>query len=217
MRLRDLQIGTCLLGNQLAAEVNKDSWCVSCHYLSKLPRFDAGNIAKVFVELVSKDVPYYKQVGPALGVYWIQREFDFGAYIQQNNRSRKEVLLEALHAGILEVANELHWEISPFEDAYRAIIADGFLYHGYWKSPKWNRSRSVRGQVYFCFDIDCLSLYGVALDKCGVEIKREILTEFPRAIDSDFYDALHKYGWVNDSTFYLQGKPFWHRWEVRLL
>ncbi len=124
------------------------------------------------------------------------------------------MLLDHLHGGLLEIAEELNWPKEPFENAYQAVLADNILYSEFWKTPKWNRTRTLRGQVHFCFDIDRLEFNAVAFDKTGAEVARKHLVTFPRAIDSDHYDTLIKYGWKDDHTFFLEGRPAWHHWEV---
>ncbi len=215
MRLRDLQIGTHsdVLGIR---ELNKDSWCISSHYLSKFRGFETGKIGKAYVALVAEIPKRIGKYDPAGGLYRVYRTFDFESYLTLAPQAKKVTLLKELHAGLLEIAEKSGWPSEPFEEAYQAVLADNLLYREFWKKPKWNKSRSMRGQVHFCFDIDRLDFHAVAFDKAGEEIARRLLVSFPRAIDMDHYDTLDKYGWLDNNTFYLESKQGWMRWAVEL-
>ncbi len=217
MRLRDLSVGVYGCDDpNIRKIVNKDGWCISSHYLSKLAPVDTGEICKACVNLVSEIPPSIGKFDPMLDVYCVNRTFDFKWYLALDPQAKKEALMQELHAGLLEIAEKLGWPSEPFDEAYQAVLADNLLYSEFWKKPKWNKSRSMRGQVHFCFDIDRLDFHAVAFDKAGEEIARRLLVSFPRAIDSYHYDTLDKYGWLDNNTFYLESKRGWMRWAVEL-
>jgi hypothetical protein len=193
-------------------EFNLEGHAISTHYLLCLPDVATTDTAKVVVTCVSSRTAR-DLIQQASNVVLVEVALNFEAYWQLEKRARKQMRLDALHTGLLRVARAKGWPVDPFEQAYQQVLAEKIDLHRYWKAPKWNDRRTMKGQILYHFDIDRIEIFAVAWSKDGAEVGKKLLA----STDAPFYDFLYdsrgKYGWVDEKTFRLTSRGGESVWD----
>lgn len=192
-------------------DFNLEGHAISTHYLLCLPEVTDSDTAKVVVTCVGSRAAL-DSIQRAGDVVLVEEPFEYQAYWQLEKQARKKMRLDVLHQGLRRVARAKGWPITNFELAYSQVIAEKIDLHRFWKAPKWNRTRTMRGQVAYHYDIDRIEIFAIAWRKDGTEVGKKLLA----TTDVPFYDFLHEsrgeYGWLDDQTFRLtsrDGKSVW--------
>ena len=133
MYLRDLQLNVSPLVN-MTGLMSRDEWRDTLHavverYLDQLPRrkVNLGDAAKIVVVLGPRDTTGSLSHGhfglcDGLGMIWLPA-FDFVGLANANLSGRQLFFLEALHSGLLEIANSIGSPTEPFVKAREALLA----------------------------------------------------------------------------------------------
>jgi hypothetical protein len=145
-------------------------------------------------------------------------DFDFQKYFELNNYDKKKMQLEAVHKGMMQIAQKENWEINPLLDAYNSCLKANLEFKIFIKD-KFKTSPNKQHNIgFWCeWDIECCKVFWVLRDKSKTEIKRQLLIEV-KPYDGEFIYYLD-WKWLNDLTVevadkYKYGKNL--KWEIKL-
>ncbi len=206
MYIRDVDIETDYSDGELATQINNASYAIEGLYLTCLGRnrMYAGNFWKAIVRLSTEAEV---ELDDMVDVIAINRLFDFPDYLMKEKQEKKKILLDNLHAGLLDIAYQKGWDIIPLVNAYNCCLAKD-IEHTYWIKNKVFRSpgRQYYAGVYCDYDIDFFTASIIFMDKNKIEISRkEILKVAESWQIPDFIEL----GWENtNDTFSLHGKTY---------
>ena len=168
--------------------------------------FDGLNVKrgwKVLVECVPTVTR--TDVRDLLGALTLQVPFDIVRLSGLDEVSKKNTLLEVLHDGVVAVAKEESWPLAPFEQARQCVLDKEFANEWWWRKPKWNRSRSLSGQLWCQHEMDAFRAWLVVRDKNGTELaRRQVLETSPS--EFEFVAKLGDTKWISGGRFALVAK-----------
>ena len=168
--------------------------------------FDGLNVSrgwKVLVECVP-DVDD-RRVRDLLGVLTVQVAFDVREPAHRESPGKEALFLDALYDGVVAVAQAEHWPIEPFEKARECVIGKNFVNQWWWRKPKWNRSRSMYGQLWCEHESDAFRAWLVVRDKKGDEVGRSMVLEASPS-EFEFVAKLGDAKWTSVFRFALFAK-----------
>jgi len=138
------------------------------------------------------------------GIRTIQMKYNYHEFFSLKPLEKKKKTLELLMEGIQKIADLLHWDMTPFKQAYEEIIIQGYQNHWIWKKIR-SPNRDMTAELWIFHEIDSVDLVLVVRDKKGVEICREhIISDKPDELIFDNY--LGAFQWENNSRITLIAK-----------
>jgi len=159
---------------------------------------------KVLVQCVTKKTR--TEPITALGVTTVQAAFDFARYENlKDSHAQRRAFADALFRGTISAAKVKGWPREPFEQAARQILDLKLINQWWWKKPKWNPRRTLRGQLWCEHTVDSFRGYLVIKDKSETEVLRKKIID---TLPSEFVFA-KLFGvarWSNSNTFTLLSK-----------
>lgn len=185
-----------------AARFNPETRCMSEMYWSFLKEYDTGKVKKCTIQVSD-------QWGDKLNHYtnWadnkiINLDFDFKHYFGLGDEERKEKLLEAIHQGMLIIAQKKGWQIDPLLDAYAQCKEKGLVYTYYAGKSKTSPDRKHKVNFWCHWGLDKFELFWVLYDKADTEIRhRKFLTVPPTKGEFAYYI---KWKWLDPETVLLE-------------
>jgi hypothetical protein len=177
--------------------------CVSSLYERVFPGLDVDGGWKVLIECVervSRD-----ESRNLLGVFTLQVPFDYDSFAQAEATAQKALVLDALHKGVLRIADSHRWPLEPFEIARESVVAAGYANEWRWPEPKWNRQRSYCAFLGCHHDVDRFSAWLVVQDRNHTAVQRVlIISELP----DEFFFApkMGKLKWTSNDRVALFAK-----------
>ena len=138
------------------------------------------------------------------GFRTIQVKYNYHEFFSLKPLEKKKKTLELLMEGIQKIADLLHWDMTPFNQAYEEIIIQDYQNHWMWKKTR-SPNRDMTAELWVFHEIDSVDLVLVIRDKKGVEICRElIVSDKPDELIFDNY--LGVFQWENNSRITLIAK-----------
>lgn len=115
------------------------------------------NIAKISVRLTASSAMKSSSVKFAcvLGVALPVCEFKFTEFMRSSRAHRREMILDALHRGVMDTAQRLGIDPEGFEKAREVVIRGGMIYEKTLGAPAWNRQRNRWATLRLAGDLDC--------------------------------------------------------------
>jgi len=146
---------------------------------------------------------YLNEIEKMIDVTCIHRTFDFDTYFKSDKPTKKQMILSALHDGILLLAKHWDWAIEPLQNAYNKVIEQKLENRFTSKSLKVKSSidRKYKGSIYVEHDIDFYRISGLIADKNDSELKRTIFAD------------LSPSGYPYDVQPIFKGKTQWTKTE----
>jgi hypothetical protein len=128
--IRDVVVGTFddSVGRELMKRFNSMTNSISSAYLIALRarKVSAGEFTKLLVSLHKSEPPRAHE--EALNVYIYNVQFNFEAFERASFQERCNIILQTLHAGLLEICQVLRLECDDFVSAYEEVKASNFVY-----------------------------------------------------------------------------------------
>jgi hypothetical protein len=213
MILRDLDVHASRK-HHLYQEFTRSVQCITDLYLNCLGKVQTGTVAKVLIHCCMNESELLPTRAP-LDVALTYTVFPFDEYWHENECGRKQMALDALHNGTLNVARVLNWSQEPFERAYQLAVAGDLKNVRYWGKPKFNSQRSYKVILVSEFDTFGIHLFAVILDRLDHEITRLTIDHFlPHS--TYLYNAIGKFEWVDNQTIKLYARDGKRTWQVTL-
>ena len=196
---------------------NSEGWAVAELYYSFIKDLEVGKVQKCTIN-VSDDW------GNELNDYtnWpdyrgINILFDFDTYFSLGKFDRKKMLLEAVHNGMMQIAEKEDWETDTLLDAYNKCLEKNLEYQFDVGKLKSSPNRKYKIGFWCNWDIDIFELYWVLYDKKGNELKRKKLIDKPPYEGEFIYYA--KWKWLDNNRVLLEDKYKYgknEKWEIDL-
>ncbi|PQO47274.1 hypothetical protein [Blastopirellula marina] len=167
MRLRDLAIyaDQRLVDRYpggFVQQFHRETCCVVELYLSHLTRkVETNGIAKAqltFSESLA-DPPPIEAVIRLDKVIVAPWPFDFAAYKNADDETKKRAVGTALCSALLWLGDLFEWEKSPFENAFAASENAEWIFEGYSKRSWVSPSGEFRAKIFFRFEISGVELF----------------------------------------------------------
>ena len=179
---------------------HRETCCVTELYESFIQRKMAtSDTAKVNLVLYDEEgfVPTVRQLINVADGRW---SFDFASYAEKDERGKKRMILDALHAALLWIAKERGWETEALNDAYSQILNRNLAFESLSKKTWFSSNRKYKAKVGFCYGVRAIHFFLVVYDRKGNELGRKPLEKV-----SPEMGVVH---WV------LKQKPVWNTHNV---
>ncbi|MCE6987459.1 hypothetical protein [Dyadobacter sp. CY323] len=184
--------------------INSDTWAVSELYCSMLKSFDTGKVEKVNVNIRDEWGDFLGYYQNHASVVTIRNHFDFGSYSTLNKREKKLMQLEAVHAGMMQVAWKEGWNTDSLLDAYNQCLEKDLKYQFSVGRPKSSPNRIYKIGFWCNWDLDIFELYWILSNKQDTEIKREkFITKHPSVGEFVYYLS---WKWTSYTSVILEDK-----------
>lgn len=180
-------------------------------YLDCLPKTFTSGTSKVIVE-ACKIIPP-KKLETMLDVLRLNKLFDFEGYFAAEKETRKRIALEFLQDGLLEVAAIRGWDINPFHEAYKAVLARNFVNYRPWSKPVTSPDRKHKAQVWCNYDSDKAEVFIVVFHRKDVVSKTLVTTVKPG--DVWIRGAIGNLQWLSADQVQLSPREGKNDWEAR--
>lgn len=168
---------------------------VSDLYVHFLDGYKPPKTSRISVQLSTEDNPG-GHIGSILGA---SAKFDSKQYWELDDGGQKRVILDTVHRIALLCAEHYGWNTTPFEAAYKKVLAADFDYcvEG---AQKTSRDRSYSATIRIQKNEKYASISAVFFKKDGhVEKVVELLRSFQHEM---FYGGLtRRYKWFNSREF----------------
>ena len=152
---------------------HRETCCITELYLSLLWRkVRTPDTTKVHLEFMQQGgfAPTLRQL---LGVADARWHFDFSGYHEQDDAGKKRLVLDALVAALLWIANEREWDTGPFEDCRAEVIRHELNFEG-WSKKSWvSPNRRYRAKIAFRWELRKVNLSVGVFDRRGRELGRK--------------------------------------------
>ncbi len=192
---------------------NPDTWCVPELYWYYLRGYPTGNIEKV--NIIVSDNIYDETPMSVFGFREAYLPFDFDTYFTSNKLDKKKMQLEAIHTGMIQIANKEGWDTVPLSDAYNKCLKNNLEYKFDVGKLKSSPNRKYKVGFWCNWDIDVFELYWVLYDKSNNEIKRQKFLEKPPYEGEFIYYA--KWKWLDSSKVLLEDKYKYGKHETWII
>ncbi len=184
--------------------INSETWAVSELYCSMLKEFNTGKVVKVNINIRDEWgelLDYYQRY---TDVVTVNKHFDFLAYARLKKQDRKRLQLEAIHAGMMQIAGKEGWDTDPLLDAYNQCLQRNLEYQFDVGKPKSSPDRKHKIGFWCNWDLDVFELYWVLFDKQSKELKRERFITKP-SYEGEFVYYV-KWKWVSETAVIMEDK-----------
>ncbi|MEM6274967.1 MAG: hypothetical protein AAF735_06970 [Myxococcota bacterium] len=158
---------------------------------------------KVLVECVPEVTN--ADVRDLLGALTVQVLADMPAVMQLEGEAKQRAFMELLRTGLLHVVKAEGWADAQFHEAMTRLDDSRFVNEWWWREPKWNRSKTMKGKVFCTHTLAGMSAWLVVENKQGVELSRKpVVTDMPN--EFEFVPLLGDVKWTTSSRFVLRSK-----------
>lgn len=140
-----------------------------------------------------------------LGVLTLQVPFDIRTLDRMDERTKKRKILDVLHHGVMVVAEAERWPFEPFERARHCTLEKDLINAWWWRKPKWNRSKSLSGQLWCEHGMDAFRAWLVVRDPANAEVARKQIIEMSPN-EFEFVAKLGDTKWTDAGRFALVAK-----------
>lgn len=198
--------------------INSEAWSIPELYCSFLKDFDAGKVVKVNVNIREEWgelLDYYESY---VDVITIRNHFDFSSYSVLNKQGKKKMQLEAVHKGMMQIAEKEGWSTDPLLDAYNQCLERNLEYQFDVGKPKSSPDRKHKIGFWCNWDLDVFELYWVLLDRQNGELKRKKLISKP-SYEGEFVYYV-KWRWISETAVVLEDRYKYGKnesWKIDLV
>lgn len=138
-----------------------------------------------------------------LGALTIQVVSDVPAVMLLEGEAKQRAFMDLLYKGLLNVINAEGWDESQFRNAMACVDDKGFVNEWWWRKPKWNRSRTMKGKVFCTHTLSGMSAWLVVEDNKGAELVRQLVVKDVRN-EFEFVPLLGDVKWATNTRFVLR-------------
>jgi len=132
--------------------------------------------------------------------------FDFSIFESNiGKRDKKVYFLKKLVEGIRKVIESEDWDMRPFSDIEKQIIALDYKNEWYWNKPVKSPNKQLSVQILIDHDVDAVDIYAVFSDKHNSELRKRILISENRPDEWAYHKYLGKLEWLSDDEVVLRG------------
>lgn len=157
---------------------NPESWVVPELYWSFLKNYSTSLVQKINIYVSDdwKNSLTYPMTVTGFREAFIN--FDFQRYFTLNGFERKKLQLEAVHNGMMQIAQKENWEINSLLDAYNSCLKANLEYKFFIKNTFKTSPNKQHSIGFWCvWDIEFCKVIWVLRDKNKNELKRDLLIE----------------------------------------
>lgn len=131
--------------------------------------------------------------------------FDFELYFKIDNQKKKRMQLDAVHFGMMKIAEKEGWSCDPLLDAYNGCLEKNLEYK-FLVGNKLKASPDRKQKIgFWCdWDIDKFEVYWILFDSKEKEVARELLIEKEPFKGEFVYYLFWK--WKDNQTVFLEDK-----------
>jgi hypothetical protein len=182
-------------------------------YLDYLPKVETKGVSKVVLRPCRKAPEKRLEVvlrNPI--VLQISKIFDFDAYWNAGKAERKQIALDFLQDGLLEVAESEGWSKEPFQQAYKKVLDQKLVNYRPWGKLKTSPTRKYKSQVWCNYDSDCAEIFLVLFQNGEIVCKKLVTTVLPG--DVWIRGAIGELQWVSAGKVKLTSRDELQSWEI---
>lgn len=128
--------------------------------------------------------------------------FDFKKYFSLDKYDRKKMQLEAVHEGMMEIAEKENWTTDSLMEAYNNCLKSNLEYQFNKGKPKFSRNRKYKIGLWCDWDMDFIEVYWILYDKNNDERQRGLLTK-RLSYEGNFVYFL-KWKWLDNSRILFE-------------
>jgi hypothetical protein len=215
MKLRQIALRTTHKSTY-AEKFNPESWVVPELYWTFLKDYSTPLVQQINIYISDDWKNSLTSPMKVTGFREAFIDFDFQKYFELNNYDKKKMQLEAVHKGMMQIAQQENWELNPLLDAYNSCLKANLEFKIFIKD-KFKTSPNKQHSIgFWCeWDFDFCKVFWVLRDKNKIEIKRQLLTD-EKPYDGEFVYYLD-WKWLNDLTVEVADKYKYGRnlkWEI---
>lgn len=190
--------------SKISSEFLKESWSVAELYWSLLKGYNTDKVQKINIIAVDVsesqsmntiDVQNFKEASIVV---------DFQSYSQSDKFNKKKIQLEAIHKGMMQIAEKEGWEIDPLLDAYIKCLEKNIEYQFEVGKPKASPDKKHKIGFWCNWDIDIFEVFWILYDKSGKELKRKKFIE-KRPYQGEFV-YYSKFKWKDNHTVIFEDR-----------
>lgn len=135
-----------------------------------------------------------------------QVQFDFNGYWHlSSDLAKKKQLLAALYLGLFSIAEEISLETEQLKVVKDILLDNDITTEFLWGRGKWNKSKSLKAQVYYPFNLSNIELGISIFDKEG-QLTQEYKLEETRPHYMFVEPFLGRLNWVSEFELELISK-----------
>lgn len=193
-----------------------ESWAVSEMYWSFLKDYDTPSIKKINIYLSDDWENSLTKPMQVKGFKEAFIDFDFIKYFSLDKFERKKMQLEAIHKGMMEVAELEKWEKLPLVEAYNACLGNNLEYHFFLGKPKLSPDKKPKLNFWCNWDIDIFEAYWVLYDSKDNEVKRKKFIE--KSLGNGEFIYYTKWKWQdNNKVHFVDNYKYGNQEQWQLL
>ncbi|MGE8512502.1 MAG: hypothetical protein ACN6N7_07370 [Chryseobacterium culicis] len=194
-----------------------ESWAVAELYWSYLREYSTPNVQKVNIFISDDFEDSLTEQMQVKGFKEAFINFDFAKYFSLDKLEKKRMQLEAIHNGMMQIADAEKWEKQPLIDAYNNCLEKNLEYQFFVGTAKSSPDKKHKINFWCNWDIDIFEVYSVLYDKNNNEIERKKIIE-KSPYDGEFiYYA--KWKWLDNTKVLLEDKYKYgnnEKWEITI-
>lgn len=175
MKIRDFELYLISDDRNQRQRFQLQTRCVTALYERCFPGLRVERCWKVLIECV--EAVKRADVLDFSGVFTCQVAFDYREYERSGDAKRKQMALEAIHAGAMSVAEQKKWPKEPFEAARSCVLERAFRNEWTWPRAKWNPARTHQVMLVCLLEMSYFRAWLTLRDRRGREVGRELVIE----------------------------------------
>lgn len=195
--------------------INSETWCVQELYCSMLKELNTGKVVKANINIRDNWGDLLEYYESYTDVISIRNLFDFLSYVKLDKQGKKRMQLEAIHNGMMQIADAEKWEKQPLIDAYNNCLEKNLEYQCFVGTAKSSPDKRHKINFWCNWDIDIFEVYSVLYDKNNNEIERKKIIE-KSSYDGEFIHYV-KWKWLDNTKVLLEDKYKYgnnEKWEI---
>lgn len=168
-------------------------------------RVPTQGIPKLFLTWTDRPVePTHKPFAPMA----MRRQFPFDEYRAAEQAAKKLLLLNHLHAHLLDTAAQYGWDAAPFEEARDRLIQSDLMPRLAARKTYRHPHRRVKARLACELDLEEFRIFGELVDLKSRPLGKAILAGTAIPIHDLFGGYLKDAHWGTDDTFQVGGSSF---------
>ncbi|NVJ46071.1 MAG: hypothetical protein HWE07_03055 [Cytophagia bacterium] len=126
---------------------------------------------------------------------------NFEEYFGGDNETKKKIQLNAIHNGMMKIAEHENWDLDPLIDAYNNCIKCGLMYSFILNTFKSSPSRKFKISFECNWDIDLFEIHYILTDKHNEILRKVKVFEKPSNKGELVYHL--KWKWIDEQNVLL--------------
>ena len=213
--LRDIQIYSSYSDDEHINSLPLTTNFLEILYLDSLPKVETYGVPKVTIkpcERLAKSRLDVVLRNPE--ILQLSKPFNFDAYWKSDKETRKQIALDFLQEGLLQVAKIRGWDAKPFREAYKTVLAKKFVNYRPWSKAVISPDRKYKAQVWCNYDSDRAEIFVVIFHHREVHTKTLAAVVQPGDVWIREVDG--KLEWISQNEVKLVSRDGKKSWKVKI-